>query len=207
MVNDVPMAAVAASIDQRSLSGEAIRAAMQPINDELVERATIFEPVEVDLADSMLRQVARHEQDFHYQVPITRTDEEGNEVTDWVVPEERMVTFSTRYQPIKLPNTTRDQVLKDDFDIAQGIATPAQIIRRENPDDYPTHEDAVRQWQKNQEETAGFAEPDDPLELRANFGGKSGVPSGQGHQELMHEEPQATPAFDLLEGLVQTQQG
>lgn len=187
MVNDVPVAALGAALDQRAVSGEAIHAAMQPITDDLEERASVFAPVEVALADSMLRVVARHEADFHYQEPITVTDADGNEVTDWIVPESRRVNFSVKYQPLDFHKSTRDQVLKDDFDISQGVITPAVLIRREDPDDYPTHEDAVEQWHKNLAETAaaGFTPGGDTQDQAATFGGLQEVAANPGHQGLM----------------------
>lgn len=177
MVNNVPVAALGAQIDKRSLSGTAIRAAMQPITDDLEERERIFEPIEADLADSILRVVARHEQGFTYQEPVQEaivTEGGGSEsVTAWVVPDGRKVAFDVKYKPLSFPSDTRDQIAQDDFDIAQGMETPASIMRRRDPDAYSEHADAVAQWHKNRAETAGFdslASQDDAQ--RASYGGE-----------------------------------
>lgn len=153
-VNGVPRAAIAAAIDQRQLSGAAIRAAMKPLQDDLDHRARIFEPVEWDLADSMLREVARNEPDFPYQEPgeeFVANSPLGEQVVvlRWSVPAERRPQFDCDYQPLDLPESVRDRTLRDDFEVAQGITTPPEIMRRDNPDRYDTDEEAVAQWQEN----------------------------------------------------------
>ena len=155
--NNVPAAALGAEINKRTLSGAAIRAAMQPIVSDNEQRESLFKPIEHDLADSMLRIVRRHEPAFAY------------------VPETQRPEFVVKYQALEFPLDTRDQVIKDDFDIAQAINTPAGVMRRDNPEEFETHDDAVSQWQDNLAElrTAGFTPGDDEpdLSLRASYGG------------------------------------
>jgi len=154
-MNGVPAAALGAAINQRQLSGEAIRAAMQPITDDLEERAAIFEPAEWEIADSVLRTIAHHEPTFLYD-PVSDRPE-----------------FKVTYQPLSLPHSVREQVTKDDFDITQGITTPAAIMRRDNPEEFATHEDAVKQWEANLAETknAGFSTTEtEPEGLQASYG-------------------------------------
>lgn len=136
MTNGVPAAAVGAEIDKRSLSGNAIQAAMQPIVDDLEERGRVFEPIEWDLADSCLRIIRRHEPGFVYN-------------PDTMKPE-----FEVKYASLTFPLSTRDQVLRDDFNIAQAKETPAEQMRRDNPDRYESHEQAVAQWRANLDEMA-----------------------------------------------------
>ena len=137
MVNDVPVAALGAAIDQRQLSGEAIRAAMQPIIDDMEERAAIFEPIEWDLADSMLRVVTVNERgQFRYN-PATERPE-----------------FDVKYQGLEFPKSTADRIRQDEFDVATGKKTPAQLMRRDDPDAFPTEEDALSKWTQNLDETA-----------------------------------------------------
>jgi hypothetical protein len=168
-VNGVPAAAVGADINRRSLSGAAIRAGMQPIIADNKKRESLFKPLEHDLADSMLRMVRRHEPTFAYD-PDTQRPE-----------------FTIFYQTLEFPADTRDKVVKDDFDIAQGINTPAGILRRDEPEKFPTHEEAVLQWQKNLAElrTAGFSPGDDEQDpnLRASFGGFQPTVEGREPQE------------------------
>ena len=175
MTNNVPPAAIGAAIDERSLSGEAIRAAMQPVVDDLEERAEMFEPVEWDLSDSMLRIIAKHEPAFIY------------------APKEDRPEFEVEYQKLSLPKSTQAKVTQDDFDIAQGRETPASTMRRDNPDKFPTHEKAVEQWHANLDETraVGFdikASEDDPDDPDTTFGNVGTGPKPK------------TPLLDALEG-------
>ena len=96
---------------------------------------------------------------------------------------------------------TRDKVLQDDWDVAQSVETPASIMRRDNPDRYDTHEDAVKQWQANIKEVRGMGMlPMDttPEEERATFGGRL---------DLMQDEPSDTAILDAIEaaGMVTVQ--
>lgn len=154
--NGVPAAALGAEISRRTLSGASIRAAMQPIVADNKERESLFKPFESELADSMLRMVRRHEPGFVYD------------------PESQRPEFSVVYQPMEFPLDTRDQVVKDDFDIAQAVTTPAGVMRRDNPELYSTHEEAVAQWQENLAElrSAGFTPgEDEATNLQAAYGG------------------------------------
>ncbi len=166
--NGVPAAALGAEINRRTLSGAAIRAAMQPIISDNKERESLFKPIEHDLADSMLRVIRRHEPGFVYT-------------------EDMRPGFVLFYQPLEFPLDTRDQVVKDDFDVSQGIETPATIMRRDNPDLYPTHEDALAQWKKNLAETRDggieIGGDSDGPDLRASYGGFSPVEEGRAKRD------------------------
>jgi hypothetical protein len=179
--NGVPAAALGAEINKRSLSGAAIRAGMQPIVSDNKGRESQFKPIEHDLADSMLRIVRRHEPGFLYD------------------PESMRPAFVIFYQPLEFPLDTRDQVVKDDFDIAQAINTPAGVMRREEPDLYPTHEEAVEAWQQNLVElrSSGFTPGDDEQDpaLQASYGGLN--PNAEGREP---EQDEYTAA-DLLEDM------
>jgi len=167
-VNNVPTAALGAEISKRSLSGAAIRAAMQPISSDNKGREALFKPIEHDIADACLRIVRRHEPTFQYD-PATQRP-----------------AFAVFYQPLEFPLDTRDQVVKDDFDIAQGINTPAGIMRREDPELYPDHEDAVSAWEENLTElrTSGFTPgEEEPTDLRAAYGGFSPTVEGRDAQD------------------------
>ncbi len=179
-VNGVPSAALGAEVNRRTLSGAAIRAAMQPIVSDNKNRESLFKPLEHDLADSMLRIVRRHEPGFAYN-PITDRPQ-----------------FTLFYQPLEFPLDVRDQVVKDDFDIAQAITTPAQIIRRDNPEEFPDDEASIEKWQENlaEQRTAGFSPGEDEpnLDLRASYGGLT--PTGEGRDPV-----DTYSTEDLLEDL------
>lgn len=163
-VNRVPEAALGAQIGRRSLSGRAIQEAMQPIEDDLEERGRLMVPVEHDYADSALRILREHQPGFTYD------------------PEQQRPEFQVNYAELEHPLDTKDQISRDEFDIAQGVITPAVVIRREDPDGYPTHEDAVVQWRKNLEEmrAAGFEPADDePEPQRAAYGPQNGNGAGE----------------------------
>jgi len=138
--NNIPMAAVGAEIEKRALSGEAIKSAMQPILDDLEERTKIFTPIELELADSCLRMVKRHEPTFEYDPEIMKP------------------SFKVTYQMPGFPLSTRDKVLRDEHDLATSKETPAGQMFRDDPDSYPSYDDALAKWQANLEETrtAGF---------------------------------------------------
>lgn len=131
MQEQVPPAALGAAIDQRSLSGVAIRHAMQPITDDNAERGRVFTPIEHDLADAALCVKNRHDPGFTY----LRESEKPTFAVDWAEPD--------------FPLDTDDQIKEDEFNIAHGINTPAAIMRRKDPTRFKTHEGAVEQWHKN----------------------------------------------------------
>lgn len=136
----VPDAALGAEIGRRALSGVAIRQAMSPIVSDNEERGLAFNPVEVDLADNMLRIKSAHESatgGFTYN------------------PKGDQPHFTVDYQPIEFPTDIRDQIAQDEFDIAQGIETPPSIMRRRDPLKFKTHEEAVAAWEKNLAELRG----------------------------------------------------
>jgi len=152
----LPDAALGAEIGKRSLSGVAIRQAMMPIVEDNRERGTLFSPYENDLADLMLRIRAKHDEAFAYN------------------PETDRPSFIIHYQPVDFPTDVRDQIARDEFDVAQAITTPAAIMRRDDPVRYKTHEDAVTDWKKNIAElrAAGFQAPgmiEDPEGPDANL--------------------------------------
>lgn len=178
-VNRVPEAALGAEIGRRSLSGRAIQAAMQPLIEDLEERGRLFEPLERDYADAALRVKNEYEPGFFYD-PLMQAP-----------------YFQTDWAEMSFPLDTADQIAQDEFDVAHGIRTPAEIIRREDPDRYETHEAAVEQWHKNLAEmnSAGWSPPredEEQPDLQASFVGNE--PSG------VHQ----TPILDMLEeeGLV-----
>lgn len=156
--NDVPPAALGAEINKRSLSGNAIAEAMAPIQDDLDERARTWEPIEWDLADSVLRMVKRHEPDFAYDPQTMRPE------------------FTVEYQRLSAPLSTRDKTLRDDFEIAQGITTPPQIMLRDNPDDFEDEEAAFKKWRENlnQMKGEGFNYQDETTDLRATYAEEEG---------------------------------
>jgi len=103
--------------------------------------------------------------------------------------------------PLEFPLDTRDQVVKDDFDISQGINTPAGVLRRDSPEEFETHDAAVKQWQDNLAElrTAGFSPGEDEadLNLRASYGDMK--PTGDGRDPV--EEYTAADLVDDMLGL------
>jgi len=127
----VPSVALGAGLDKRQLSGTAIRLAMAPITEDNRERGILFKPYEQDLADNVLRIKAKHEPGFAYD------------------PKKDAPTFVVHYAPMEFPNEIRDQIAQDEFDIAQGIVTPPQVMRRRDPVRFKTDEEAEAAWQEN----------------------------------------------------------
>ena len=182
--NRVPEAALGAAINQRQLSGAAIREAMQPIVDDMTERGRLMAPVETDYADSALRMLREHAPGFAYD----SENERPEFVVDWA--------------ELQFSDDDATAIKRDEFNVAHAIDTPAGIIRREDPDSYPTQEDAVAQWKANLEELkeAGFDPTDtEPQEQRQEFAAelldaaeRNGNGNGNGNG--------TTPLLDLLEG-------
>lgn len=173
MTNGVPVAALGAEINRRELSGEAIRAALQPLTEDLKEREAQFVPAELDLADSMCRTIAAHEPGFAYQRPgIDPTTLQPS----FEVPPELKPDFSVTYTPLSFPESTRDTVLREQHDIAQGMETPPTLMLAKHPERFSTREEANQAWQDNLAEVraAGFPATDqqpegapDPLSMGA----------------------------------------
>lgn len=130
-VNRVPTAALGVDMNKRQLSGKAIQAAMQPITDDMKERGKLFTPQELDLADSCLAVLNAHKPGFSY-----------NRLTE-------KPHFHVTYAPLKFPVPGQEKVVQDEFDIRQGIKTPADIIRASNPERFKTYEQAYDHWKKN----------------------------------------------------------
>lgn len=158
-IHRVPEAAVGVDLGRRALSGIALRAAFSPLLDDLEEREKLFRPYEADLADNALRVLNEYEEGFSYSPAINGRPE-----------------FSVKFQEPALPVSTDDQLKSDEFDIAQGITTPAAIIRRKDPARFDTHEEAVEQWRKNLDE------------VRAEVGGAGGFSDMVDDGEAMGEE-------------------
>jgi len=133
----VPDAALGADIGRRALSGVAIRQAMTPIIEDNKERGMLMSPVELDLADNALRIRSKHEDAFVYD------------------PEKDKPEFVVHFAQIEFPVDIRDRVMQEEFDVAQGIRTPASIMRERDPVRFKTHEEAVAQWEKNLAELRG----------------------------------------------------
>ena len=138
-INRVPTAALGVDMNRRQISGKAIQAAMQPIIDDMKERSRLFSPQELDFADSCLRILSAHKPGFSYN-PATEKP-----------------YFQIEYAPLEFPISGQDQVVQDDFAIRQGIKTPADIIRRMNPDRFKTYEQAYEHWKKNISEIKGLS--------------------------------------------------
>lgn len=146
--NKVPEAALGAAIQQRQLSGAAIRAAMQPIFEDNAERGRLFTPSEVEVADVALRMRREHEQGFAY------------------TPETNAAKFTVKWGKIEVPLDTKEQVEREAHDIANAIATPADIMQERDPERFKDHDAAVLAWKSNLAETAqaGFAIQDPEAE-------------------------------------------
>jgi len=138
---NIPDAALGAEIGRRALSGVAIRQAMMPIVEDNKERGIMFHPVEEDLADNVLRVKAKHDAGFDY------------------APKVEAPRFAVHYQPMEFATDIRDQIAQDEFDIAQGIETPAQKMHRRDPVKFKTEAEALAQWKKNLEELKGEGFP------------------------------------------------
>ena len=138
--NRIPEAALGAAIQQRQLSGAAIRAAMAPLFEDWAERGRLFETYEIDLADACLRIRAEHEPEFDYTPGIP-------------------LRLTVQWQAPSIPLDTAEQVKREEFDVAQGVQTPADLMYARWPQRFKTREQAVDAWKANLEETAaaGFA--------------------------------------------------
>jgi hypothetical protein len=125
---------------------------MQPIIDDMKERSKLFISQEQDLADSCLRILGAHHPGFSYN------------------PDTDKPMFQVEYAPLEFPVSGQDQVAQDDFAIRQGIRTPADIIRTQNPDRFKTYEEAYDHWKKNISEMKevmpeGETEPTDEIRV------------------------------------------
>lgn len=137
----IPDAALGAEIGRRALSGVAIRQAMMPIIEDNKERGQMFAPVEEDLADVVLRLRAHNDPMFNYTPATDRA------------------RFVVHYQPMDFPVDIRDRIAQDEFDIAQGIKTPPQIMRERDPNRFKTDEEAMAQWIANLQTLRGEGFP------------------------------------------------
>ena len=199
--NEVPTAALGADVARQAISGVALKAAMSPIQQDNDERGRLFGPVEQDLADTVLRIKAKHEPGFVYN------------------PETDRPVFVTNYQPMRFPTAVRDEIARDEFDVAHGVRTPAQIIRERAPHLFKTEESSLEQWNDNLTEVrgAGFPVPaamegegDGPLadlvppslddeELLADMMRAEGA-LGRGNGKAQSDSK--TPLLDALSGRV-----
>lgn len=133
----VPEAALGITIGRTPPSGAALREALRPLLDDLEERAMLFEPQEVDLADSCLRVLRENEPEgFDYDPKVDRP------------------AFAVHYGQPEFSVGLRDQTMRDEFEIAHSIITAAQILRRQKPEEFKTDEQAIQQIIKNQQEAA-----------------------------------------------------
>lgn len=164
----IPDAALGAEIGRRALSGVAIRQAMAPIIEDNKERGIAFHPVEEDLADNVLRVKAKHE-DFNYDPATDRA------------------TFAVHYTPMEFAVDIRDQIAQDEFDIAQGMKTPAELMHQRDPVRYKTHDDAVTQWKANLVELKGERFPSHGVTDDDQARGIVPPPREQDPAELMAE--------------------
>lgn len=158
--NSVPDAALGAAIQQRQLSGAAIRAAMAPIFEDLDGRGRLFSVYELDIADSALRVRREHDKTFAYDHETQRP------------------LFSTLYEKPTVPMDTAEQVKRDDFDISHGMQAPADLMFQRFPERYKTREEALAQWKANiLEMTAAGMPPNPDGTTDPNPGNPAGTPA------------------------------
>ena len=146
-INGVPMSALGAAIEQRALSGEAIRESMRPILRDFEQRGILFGPLDEELADVSLRVRAEHDPDFSYD------------------PQVEAPLYAIDYQEPTLPAQLRDVIMKDEFDIAHGAKIVPDLMLRDNPGKWPDREKATEAWVENIEiqakvPTSAFVEDD-----------------------------------------------
>jgi hypothetical protein len=148
-VNGVPPAATGAPINQRSLSGTSIQQSMRPLLEDFEERARLFTPYDLDLADNALSVRAEHDNGFEYDRASQRP------------------AYQVDYQEPTFPLDTDSRIKGESHDIGNGMRTQPEIMMEQDPDRFPTIEDAILQWKKNlelqrnntlPEETAGAEE-------------------------------------------------
>lgn len=137
----IPEAALGAAIQQRQLSGAAIRATMAPLQDDLEERGRNMGAMELDLADGALRMRREYEAGFAYE------------------PSSEAPVFTVTYAKPETPMDTAEQVKREEFDVATGVRTPADIMFEKNPERYPTRDDAKRAWLANLDELKAAGMP------------------------------------------------
>lgn len=130
-VNGVPIATDGAAISKRSVSGVSIRESMRSLLKDFVERSRVFTPYDLDLVDNCLRMRAEHDDAFSYD------------------PESDKPAYALDFKEPDLPLQIRDQLAKDEFDVAQGAKTPPDLMRRDEPGKWKTDEEAVEKWKSN----------------------------------------------------------
>ncbi|HET99733.1 hypothetical protein LCGC14_0273130 [marine sediment metagenome] len=129
--NNVPPSATGAEINRRSLSGRSIQESMRPLLEDLQERARLFSPFDVDLADNALSVRAEHDDDFNYER------------------EKEKPRYHIDYQEPDFPLGTDDRVKSESHDLAHAIRTEPEIMMERDPDRFPTIEDAQKEHQAN----------------------------------------------------------
>jgi hypothetical protein len=99
--------------------------------------------------------------------------------------------FSIAWGKIEVPLDTKEQVEREAHDIANGIATPPEIMLQRWPDRFQDRDSAVLAWRANLNETAqaGF-EIQDPE-------GQAAAPSGA-EASLSAQLEEIGPALDAL---------
>lgn len=192
--NGVPDAALGAAIQQRQLSGAAIRAAMQPITDDLEDRGRMFSVFELDLADACLCTLAA------YTPPVQATDEQGAPVMDeqgaqatapgFVYdPETQRPKFTMQWAKLDMPMDTGEKVKREEFDVAQGVQTPADLMFERFPEKFKDRDAALDGWRSNLEEMKALGMPatggdgQDPTDAR--FGDQAAAASTTPHLDAL----------------------
>lgn len=154
--NGVPDAALGAAIQQRQLSGAAIRAAMQPITDDLEDRGRMFSVFELDLADSCMATLSR------YTPTTPGVDHDGQPVEGrgfLYDPRTMRPKFTMQWAKLDTPMDTSEVVKREEFDIANGVRTPPDLMFERFPERYKDRPAAVDGWRANLQEMADLGMP------------------------------------------------
>lgn len=137
----IPEAALGAAIQQRQLSGAAIRATMQPLQEDRDQRSRVWSERETDLADSCLRIRREYDGAFSYTPAAERPQ------------------FTTHYSKPDTPMDTGEKVKRDEFDIATGKKSPPDLMMEDEPERYEDRDKAKTKWLENlaEQREAGMA--------------------------------------------------
>ena len=126
-----PPAALGVDLSGQPVSGEAIRSALQPLQDDMSERGRFFAPPELELADVCCRMLRRHVPGFAYDPATMRP------------------VFTVAWQKLDVPAEASARLQQDEFDLAHGVTTSAQLLRARDPVLWKTDEEAQAQVEKN----------------------------------------------------------
>lgn len=113
-----------------NVSGVSVLAQQSPVLEDRVERQQVFRNFEQELLD-VTRAVLREHEGLGGEAAV-----------------------QVNYPEPQLEQNASERVSVDDWRLRNGMTTPWEIMRRDDPDAYPTIEDAKQAWQANRQSSS-----------------------------------------------------